>query len=259
MNDKGKYIEENINLIKNLIEKETPKIQISRMLGIKQDTLNRHLKRLGINYAGNQNRAGQPHYEQRTLASEYFGTEKPIQSSLLKQKLINEGIKESKCERCGLSEWMGKPIPLELHHKNGNHYDNNLENLEILCSNCHMQAHNYSNPQKKSELNAELATELLNKEEKLNSPKPQKIAEQGHKKKPHKERYCINCGKILTSEQKKYCSQECAHEFVSKRPSYIDFIEKIKEMNGNKSALGRFYGVSDKSIDKWMRVYKIQF
>lgn len=257
MNDKGKYIEENINLIKNLIEKETPKIQISRMLGIKQDTLNRHLKRLGINYAGNQNRVGQPHYEQRTLASEYFGTEKPIQSSLLKQKLINEGIKESKCERCGLSEWMGKPIPLELHHKNGNHYDNNLENLEILCSNCHMQAHNCSNPQKKSELNTELAAKLLSKEKTLNEPKRQKVKRNKYKNKEHIERYCINCGKVLKSEQKNYCSQECAHEYVSKRPPYIDFIENIKTFSRNKSALGRFYNVSDKTIDKWMRIYKI--
>lgn len=257
MNDKGKYIEENISLIKNLIEKETPKIQISRMLGIKQDTLNRHLERLGINYAGNQNRTGQPHYEQRTLASEYFGTGKPIHSNILKQKLINEGLKENKCERCGLSEWMGKPIPLELHHKNGNHYDNNLENLEILCSNCHMQAHNCSNPQKKSELNTELAAKLLSKEKTLNEPKRQKVKRNKYKNKEHIERYCINCGKVLKSEQKNYCSQECAHEYVSKRPPYIDFIENIKTFSRNKSALGRFYNVSDKTIDKWMRIYKI--
>ena len=43
-----------------------------------------------------------------------------------------------------LSEWMGKPIPLELHHKDGNHYNNDLSNLEILCPNCHAQTDNYS-------------------------------------------------------------------------------------------------------------------
>lgn len=42
-----------------------------------------------------------------------------------------------------LSEWMGKPIPLELHHKDGNHYNNDLSNLEILCPNCHAQTDNY--------------------------------------------------------------------------------------------------------------------
>lgn len=63
-------------------------------------------------------------------------------------RLIEEGIKENKCECCGLSEWMGRPIPLELHHKDFDHYNNTLDNLQILCSNCHMQAHNYCNTKK---------------------------------------------------------------------------------------------------------------
>jgi hypothetical protein len=60
-------------------------------------------------------------------------------------RLIEEGIKEARCECCGLSTWNGKPIPLELHHKDLNHYNNDLDNLQILCSNCHMQAHGYNN------------------------------------------------------------------------------------------------------------------
>lgn len=59
--------------------------------------------------------------------------------------LISRGVKEAKCECCGLSQWMGNPIPLELHHKDFNHYNNSLDNLQILCANCHMQAHNYNN------------------------------------------------------------------------------------------------------------------
>lgn len=65
-----------------------------------------------------------------------------------RQILIDRGIKESKCKCCGLSEWMGKPIPLELHHKDFNHYNNSLDNLQILCANCHMQAHDYCNYKK---------------------------------------------------------------------------------------------------------------
>jgi len=55
----------------------------------------------------------------------------------LRDKLIRDGIKEKKCELCGLSTWMGKELPLELHHKDGNHYNNELSNLEIVCPNCH--------------------------------------------------------------------------------------------------------------------------
>ena len=41
------------------------------------------------------------------------------------------------CENCGLSEWMGKPIPLEIHHINGNNTDNRIANLQLICPNCH--------------------------------------------------------------------------------------------------------------------------
>jgi hypothetical protein len=55
----------------------------------------------------------------------------------LKQRLIAAGLKENCCERCGISEWQGEPLSMQLHHKNGNGLDNRLENLEFLCANCH--------------------------------------------------------------------------------------------------------------------------
>jgi 5-methylcytosine-specific restriction endonuclease McrA len=51
--------------------------------------------------------------------------------------MFKDGIKERKCELCGISEWLGIQLPLELHHKDGNHLNNNLHNLQILCPNCH--------------------------------------------------------------------------------------------------------------------------
>lgn len=65
-------------------------------------------------------------------------------SHQLKLRLLKEGVKEAKCERCGNTEWEGGPIPLELHHINGVHNDNRLENLQILCPNCHALTDNYS-------------------------------------------------------------------------------------------------------------------
>lgn len=62
----------------------------------------------------------------------------------LKRRLFDAGIKARRCESCGLSEWRGRPIPLALHHVNGERHDNRLENLQILCANCHGQTDNWA-------------------------------------------------------------------------------------------------------------------
>ena len=57
--------------------------------------------------------------------------------------MIKEGYKERKCECCGNSEWLNRPIVLELHHIDGNHSNNALENLQLLCPNCHAITDNF--------------------------------------------------------------------------------------------------------------------
>jgi hypothetical protein len=151
MNSKKDYIEENLGLIKNMISQNRPKFEIARELGVKYETLNKHLKNLGIEYAGNQSGKGIPGTNEKKPVEEYLGTGKFIKASALRNKLIECGLKESKCECCGLDTWMGKKIPLELHHINMNHFDNRLENLQILCANCHAIAHNYCNTKKPEE------------------------------------------------------------------------------------------------------------
>jgi hypothetical protein len=61
----------------------------------------------------------------------------------LRKRLIEFGFKEAKCESCGLVEWLGKSIPLELHHVNGVNNDHRLANLQLLCPNCHALTENY--------------------------------------------------------------------------------------------------------------------
>lgn len=67
-----------------------------------------------------------------------------INSDQLKKKLFKSGIKKRICEKCLLVEWNGEPAPLELHHVDGNKRNNRLENLQILCSNCHSQTSTFS-------------------------------------------------------------------------------------------------------------------
>lgn len=57
----------------------------------------------------------------------------------LKARLLKSGTKENRCEVCGLTDWLGKPLSMQLHHRNGDGLDNRLENLQLLCANCHAQ------------------------------------------------------------------------------------------------------------------------
>jgi len=70
----------------------------------------------------------------------------PYKSSYhLKSRLYKEGYKDPKCERCGISNWNGESITFELDHVNGVKSDNRIENLTILCPNCHSQTPTFRN------------------------------------------------------------------------------------------------------------------
>jgi len=73
----------------------------------------------------------------RRPVEDYLSNKQPIQSYKLKLRLIKEGLLEPVCSNCDLDEWLGQPVPLELDHIDGNRKNNNLQNLRLLCPNCH--------------------------------------------------------------------------------------------------------------------------
>jgi Zn finger protein HypA/HybF involved in hydrogenase expression len=58
-------------------------------------------------------------------------------------RLLRAGLLENRCEECGISEWLGRPLIIQIDHINGVRDDHRLENLRMLCPNCHSQTDTY--------------------------------------------------------------------------------------------------------------------
>jgi len=96
--------------------------------------------------AWNKGRKG----DARRPITDYLSNKYPAQSNRLRGRLISEGCFTHKCYECNLTTWNDQPIPIELEHIDGNHLNNSLDNLTILCPNCHSQTSTYRGKNKKS-------------------------------------------------------------------------------------------------------------
>ncbi len=129
--------------------------EVCRKIGLKEaggnyQTVKNKINELGLD---SSHFTGKVWNKGKKLGSNYYGTAKPLEEILVEnstyqsykliKRLFDSNLKEYKCEHCGNTEWMGYPIPLELHHINGIHTDNRIENLQVLCPNCHALTDNY--------------------------------------------------------------------------------------------------------------------
>lgn len=191
------------------------------------------------------------HFGKKYILSEILIENSPYKSSTkLKERLIKEGLKNKKCEICKLSEWMNKEIPLELNHKNGNNTDNRIENLEIICCNCHAQTENYRGKNILSYKSDKMKKEFLNKEIYLKDS--EELIEVENKK-------CINCNEECSRKYNKFCSTECYREYEKKEnniPKVLELLEAFKVYK-NFTKVGVSFGVSDNSVRKWCKNYGI--
>lgn len=193
------------------------KLKIPRQ-GNNCKTLKKILDSNNIDYSHFTGRAR--HYKQGKISNieDYLNNKVKVSSHLLKRMLFKEGYKSNKCEICGTCEWNGSPLNCQLHHINGNHSDNRLENLQILCPNCHSQTDNYcgsANISKK------------------------------------KVKYCPDCGKEITITATRCTTCSFKNRRKVERPPK-EILLKEKEFM-NFCEMGKKYGVSDNTIRKWIK------
>ena len=185
----------------------------------------------------------------RKNISEMLVENSPTNSNNLKQRLIQEGLKEHTCECCGNSEWNGKPIPLELHHINGKHNDNRIENLRLLCPNCHAQTDNYGNKNRNKEQNI-IHVFKHNENSKKNGRKREIV---------YKNVKCQYCGNVFSKRHSEqvYCSSECAHSAQRKITTDInlDILKSAFQKYQSFVQVGKHFGVSDNTIRKWCKKF----
>lgn len=153
-----------------------------------------------------------------------------ISRNQLKKRLLDEGLLEYKCKKCGnIGEWMGEKISLELDHINGVNNDNRLENLRILCPNCHSQTQTYRNKNKKIE----------------------KIVKPNNLSDVFMEKKLCRCGKEIRSRSKNCIECNSIINRKVKRPNIDELILAVK--NSSYLAVSKKYGVSDNTIRKWIK------
>lgn len=168
------------NAVRALLEAGKNQARIAAELGISKGTVGFHVRKLGVRpdqrfrrrYNWNEiQRAHDSGLSMRACASRFgFSSASwhqavrrgelvprswviPLEDLLvigrrtsrshLKRRLLREGVKQNRCEHCGISEWQGRPLNMQLHHVNGDGTDNRLENIRFLCGNCHSQTDTY--------------------------------------------------------------------------------------------------------------------
>lgn len=129
----------------------------------------------------------------------------------LKKRLIKEGLLQYACCVCGISDWLGSPLALQLDHLNGNSRDHRLHNLRLLCPNCHSQTSNYAGRAKRA------------------AP-------------------CVNCGNPVVRGKCRSCSLKYVKPTKIKWPSKEELQILVWEQPFTKVA--EHLGVTDRAVQK---------
>lgn len=181
-----------------------------------------------------------------------------MQTSTIKKHLIKS--QGHRCQSCSLSFWLDQPIPLEIHHLDGNTSSNDLKNLQILCPNCHAQTPNFTSKNRKRHTANHVSDDIILKI----IPQCQSVTEVLKVLKMNQfGRNHARINRMMDTNKvalipRQRSELEAEHSLKLRRvvrPSP----EELKKLLWEKPAsqVAKDLGVSDSAIIKWCRFYGI--
>lgn len=160
----------------------------------------------------------------------------PFCTARLKKRFVSAGHSEYKCKVCGIASWLGEPLTLHLDHVNGVHNDNRIENLQILCPNCHQQTKTWGNKAGYAKGERADLGSVVGETPSVGS-NPTSVSECG-------------CGtkKLRRSQRCRRCSNFLKRKAL--RPDLASLSAEVKATS--LASVARRYGVTAPSVRRWL-------
>jgi hypothetical protein len=191
-----------------------------------------------------------PENDHKNDLSTFLVENKYCKSSHLKKRLIKELGWVDKCVWCGIGpEYNDKPLTLQLDHISGNNCDNRLENLRILCPNCHSQTDTWCAKKRplKRDINFDDVITIPNWFFREPTPIPKST-----------QKLCDICKINTTAHKSKsfdgYRCKECyllQNRKIRDRPTKQELVKLLETTSYVK--VGKMFGVSDNAVRKWLK------
>lgn len=178
--------------------------------------------------------------------------DKPLKNGTLNAALIQ--LRGHRCECCGNEMWLNQPITLQIHHRNGDRKDNRLENLELLCPNCHSYTDNFGakNIKNKEVSDEDLIQALQNNPSIRQALFAVGLGDAGNNYQRVRKLIQNNPDILILKEQKRIKEEPIVK--TTNRPEKEIFKSELRKHTFVE--LGKKYGVSEATIrQKWTSYY----
>ena len=240
--------------VANAVKSNISRMSALEMLGLRPDTnsnvrfINSRISMLNLDtshWLGQGHLKGKTHnWSDKIPMSDILVKDSSYQNShALKSRLLKEGLLVYECYNCKLKDWLEKPISLQLEHKNGDHSDNRIENLCLLCPNCHSQTPTFCRGK----------SSFDNKDQNNKEKYPVK-------KKYLSKRNCPICNKSEINVASSMC-RACQNK-IMKRKTKIEWpsAEELIKLTQEKGfvQIGKILGVSDNAVRKRIKNHRIK-